>query len=363
MTKQEWMRNEIAGWRSEGVIGGELAETLLMRYPENESRRGRGALLAGMFGALLTGLGIIAIFAANWDSLNRGERAAAAIAPAVICGAIAIWAGMKRVKTMLTWEPLGILWSVSTGAGACLVAQTYQLGGSVPGLILLVALLTLPVVWITRSAAATAFWPAFAVYWAYASEEASGESWLLLVKSLGLAALSVPAYAAFLRGKPGRASLTAVQVVTGLIYTTGMASMTLLAAPVRFWDVPEGIVGVFWAYSAVVFILGLRLRLGCWPTIAAINICGAAAATPFVNAGLYVVSVAGAAAAAWHGIARLRLSWMNTGTGLLLWLVLGKFFECDASFTVKGVVLICLGVALSALNGVIIRKKKRRDGE
>ena len=88
MTKCEWMRNEIAEWRSEGVIGDDLAGKLLARYAERESKISWGAMLAGGFGALMIGLGVIALFAANWDCFGRGERAAISIAPMLVCGGV-----------------------------------------------------------------------------------------------------------------------------------------------------------------------------------------------------------------------------------------------------------------------------------
>ena len=81
MKKEEWIKGEIAKWRSEGVVDGTTADVLLERYRAAESRVGWGAIIAGSFGALLIGLGVIAIFAANWDYLGRAERAMVAIVP------------------------------------------------------------------------------------------------------------------------------------------------------------------------------------------------------------------------------------------------------------------------------------------
>ena len=153
MDRKEWMRQEIAGWRDEGLVDGRTAETLIARYASTAGRISWGVMLAGGFGALMIGLGIIALFAANWDCFGRPARAAISLAPVVLCGLAALVASVKGWKASSFWEPLGILWAIATGAATCLVAQTYQVGGSVPGLILFVSLLALPVVWITRSVA------------------------------------------------------------------------------------------------------------------------------------------------------------------------------------------------------------------
>lgn len=360
MTKYEWIKNEILTWQSEGIINKVLAETLIGRYKTETPKISWGAIIVGAFGALMIGLGIIALFAANWDSLNRPARAAVAVTPLIVCGLIGIIASFKNVKAMAFWEPLGILWCVSTVAAACLVAQTYQVGGSVPGLVLLVALLTLPIVWLTKSVAIMMFWPLFAIVWAAASEDVKGESWSLLVKSFALMALSLPAFIVFLRRKPCRAALVVGLLVTGLLYSLGAAIMTLTVMPYRSWAYPEVLVMVFWVLSAIVLGLGAKFKLPTWPMISTIVISGAAMTTVSQEIWIFGLSVLIAVSIAWYGIWRVKLSYMNIGAALFLWLLLAKFFESKISFTIKGIVLICSGVALTLLNVAMTQFKKRR---
>lgn len=367
MDGRKWMREEIAEWRSVGLIGDDLAETLLARYPAEAAKKGRGAALAGIFGALLTGLGVIALFAANWDWLSRGVRAAVAIAPMAACGAAAVWAGAKRIRAMALWETLGLLWCISTVAATCLVAQTYNLGGSAAGLVFLAAMLTLPAVWATGSAAATALWPLFPVFWACAAREEAPESWLLAAKSLGLAALSLPALAAFLRRNPGEGALIGVQTATGVIYTVGMGCVTLYAAPwqnavAREYEA-EARIGIFCAYSLAVFLAGKKFGLPLWRAVAALVACVCAAFTPWEGMWIYTAAVALSAAAAWYGAAGGRLKWMNCGAATLFWLLAGKFFDSGISFTVKGLAMVSLGVAVLALNLAVARRKRRGKGK
>ena len=93
-----------------------------------------GMMIMGAFGALLTGLGIIAIFAAKWDAFGRETRAFIACLPVVVCGMTAVWAYAKRMTTRFLWEPLGIFWCLSLAAAVCLIDHTYGVGGSTPRL-------------------------------------------------------------------------------------------------------------------------------------------------------------------------------------------------------------------------------------
>ena len=361
MTKREWMCKEIAEWRSEGVIGEDLAEKLLGRYAERESKISWGAMLAGGFGALMIGLGVIALFAANWDCFGRGERAAISVAPLLACGIVALIAARRGVKSMLIWEPLGILWTIATGAAACLVAQTYQVGGSVPGLILFVALLTLPIGWVTRSVMVMSLWPVFGIFWAISYEDANGESSALVFKALALMALSVPGYIAFLRREQSWAALITGQLITGFVYSLGTAIMVCNAMPYIEWPVRgETYVGVFWVCALLVGGVGVFGKLPAWPLIATLVAAGAAMVTTFVSIELFCVALVLASVIAAVGIRKVRLTYTNIGAALFFWLVLSKFFASDVDFTIKGIVLIIAGVALTALNVVMIRFKKRR---
>lgn len=363
MKKEEWLRGEIAKWRSDGIVDAATADALWARYPANESRIGWGAILAGSFGALLVGLGVIAIFAANWECLGRAARAAAAIAPLVACGMVAVLAKAKGWRTMALWEPLGILWFVSTVAAACLVAQTYNLGGSVPDLVLFVAALTLPVVWITRSATAMAVWPVFAIVYALTCLDArhGNAAWPGFAESLLMLAASVPAYVAFVKRRPPRAAFLVGQFATGLVYSVGVA---WIAAAYTKCGIEIGIM-LFWGSSALVMVLAALFKLPVWPTVALV--VASFAATPTVvphgyGLGmfpLYVLSLLFAVATTVYGIAKRRLAYMNIGATLLLYLILVKFFMGDVDFTVKGIVLIVAGVALAALNVALVRAKRR----
>ena len=328
-----------------------------------EGRLSWGAIIAGAFGALMVGLGIIALFAANWDMFGREARAAIAVAPVVACGAVAIAASLKGVRARALWEPLGILWCVSVAAATCLVAQTYQVGGSVPGLVLLVALLMLPAIWTTRAVAPTVLWPILAIVWGGVSLAAgAGESFALAAKGVALMALSLPAYVAFLRSRPPKSALVSAQIVSGLVYSAGLGILLCITLPLD-WGWHDGFLGImiFWLCAALVAGIGCFFRLPAWGAVALVVVAVAAIPTPLLryNTG-FIISLVLMASVVVYGVRKMRLLFTNVGAATFLWLVLAKFFESEASFTVKGIVLIAAGLVLTALNVVLIRLRKGR---
>lgn len=328
-----------------------------------EGRLSWGAIIAGAFGALMVGLGIIALFAANWDMFGREARAAIAVAPVVACGAVAIAASLKGVRARALWEPLGILWCVSVAAATCLVAQTYQVGGSVPGLVLLVALLMLPAIWTTRAVAPTVLWPILAIVWGGVSWDAGAcKSFALAAKGVALMALSLPAYVAFLRSRPPKSALVSAQIVSGLVYSAGLGILLCITLPLD-WGWHDGFLGImiFWLCAALVAGIGRFFRLPAWGAVALVVVAVAAIPTPLLryNTG-FIISLVLMASVVVYGVRKMRLLFTNVGAATFLWLVLAKFFGSEASFTVKGIVLIAAGLALTALNVVLIRLRKGR---
>ena len=359
MDKREWLRREIGAWRDEGIVTEETAEALMRRYQPTERRFSWGVMIAGGFGALMIGLGVIALFAANWDCFGRPVRAAISLTPVVLCGIAALVASAKGWKSMALWEPLGILWCIATAAGTCLVAQTYQVGGSVPGLILFVALLMLPAVWISRSVMAMALWPILAIVWTFAQRDIHPSSFALGFEGLGLMALSLPAYLVFIRREPGKVALVTGQLVTGFVYSLGAAILLLRAWPLG-WNHSNASVLIFWGCSAMIAGAAAVFKLPVWPIVATLVASGAAMVTGVDrDSSLYVVSLVLALGVLAYGVRKLKLSYANIGAALLLWLILAKFFASHLDFTVKGLVLILSGAAITVLNVVFIRLRKR----
>jgi hypothetical protein len=79
--------------------------------------------------------------------------------------------------------------------------------------------------------------------------------------------------------------------------------------------------------------------------------------------GPFVVALLLGVSTSVYGISKVKLSYLNVGAALLLFLVIAKFFESKVSFTVKGLVLICAGVFLTCLNVFMLRYKKRKDNK
>jgi uncharacterized membrane protein len=155
MDKQiRWLLTEIDRWQAEGVVSPEQAGLLRRRYeqPAGESVPW-GLLVFATAGAIVIGLGVILLFAYNWDEIPRYGKLALVFL--VLIGA---HAGGIRLLGRDGWQPrlgeaLAVLGTMFYGAGIWLVAQIYNIDEHYPNGFLFWALGALAMAWAIRSTA------------------------------------------------------------------------------------------------------------------------------------------------------------------------------------------------------------------
>jgi uncharacterized membrane protein len=155
--KTRWLLAEIDRWKAEGVVSPEQAAQLRQRYevpqPPPKEAVPWGLLVFATAGAIVIGLGVILLFAYNWDDIPKLGKLA------LVFGAIigAHFAGI-RLLAKDGWQPklgeaLVALGTMFYGAGIWLVAQIYNIDEHYPNGFLFWALGALAMAWAIRSTA------------------------------------------------------------------------------------------------------------------------------------------------------------------------------------------------------------------
>jgi uncharacterized membrane protein len=128
MQKQiKWLLAEIDRWVAEGIVTQEQAVRLRARYSPAEAGPPWGLIVFASAGAMVIGLGVILLFAYNWDAIPKFGKLA------LVFGAlIAAHAGAVRMLAGEGWRPkmgeaLAVLGTMLYGAGIWLVAQIYNI--------------------------------------------------------------------------------------------------------------------------------------------------------------------------------------------------------------------------------------------
>lgn len=151
MNHIRYLMQELKTWSDEGLIDALTASTIAARYTQQEMKSvAWSRIILGSLGALLVGLGVIALLAANWDTLPRPVRAAIAFMPLFLCVAAYIVGVKKKWTTRGFLEPLGIFWGLSIGTGISLIAQTYNISGDPESFVLSWTLLLIPILYATQ---------------------------------------------------------------------------------------------------------------------------------------------------------------------------------------------------------------------
>jgi hypothetical protein len=165
-----WLLDELPKLIEKGVVDAAAAARLRAHYAlaagEAGSRLGWGMILLATGGAALVGLGIILIFAHNWENWTPEMRVGLSLLPLLAGQGASAWAlrGGSRVWS----EAAGVFTAIAIGASIALIAQTYQMGGDLPRFLLTWLLLAAPLVYVLdASAVASACW-LLALGWAMA---------------------------------------------------------------------------------------------------------------------------------------------------------------------------------------------------
>jgi len=152
MNKQvRWLMTEIDRWTADGLLSPDQATRLRQRYSQPEEGPPWGLLVFASAGAIVIGLGIILLFAYNWDDIPKFGKLA------LIFGAtIGAHAGGIALYRRGDWqrklgEALSLLGTMFYGAAIWLIAQVYHIDEHYPNGFLLWALGALVLAWVLES--------------------------------------------------------------------------------------------------------------------------------------------------------------------------------------------------------------------
>lgn len=164
-----WLLDELNGLVARGVLDEGAAARLRAHYAPAAAapRFSWGLVLLAIGGAALIGLGIILIFAHNWEQWTPGVRAVLSLLPLLAGQAAALYA--LRSGSRAWSEAGGLFTAIAIGASIALIAQTYQFGGDLPRFLMTWLLLAAPLIYLLdASVVAVGCW-ALTLGWALAS--------------------------------------------------------------------------------------------------------------------------------------------------------------------------------------------------
>jgi len=145
-----WLYGELPKLVSKGVLTPDITDKLKEYYGSVEKKDFGQILLAvfGTIGAVLIILGIILLFAFNWDSLIRPVKVLLAFLPLILSQGIVVFVILKKRDSLVWKEASGVFLTGSVGACIGLISQIYHIPGDLGGYLFTWMLLIFPVIYI-----------------------------------------------------------------------------------------------------------------------------------------------------------------------------------------------------------------------
>ncbi len=143
---RKWLESQVERWIGERIIDRSQAERILSLYPEEKPRSWGPIIFAGA-GTVIFGLGVILLFAYNWERIPKFAKLAAVFASLAAAHAAGIYFRARQIGKNFLPDAMHLLGTMLFGAGIWLVAQIYHIDEHYPNGLLIWGLGALFLAW------------------------------------------------------------------------------------------------------------------------------------------------------------------------------------------------------------------------
>ncbi|CAB1076743.1 hypothetical protein D1AOALGA4SA_4538 [Olavius algarvensis Delta 1 endosymbiont] len=161
----KWLLAEIDIWLNEGLIGSDQAESLIRRYRESEQGPAWGRIIFFSIGAILFGLGVILLFAYNWERMHKFAKLAVIAMALLTAHGMGFWLRQSGGRYQAAGEGLHLTGTMFFGAGIWLTAQIYHINEHYPTAFLVWGMGALAMAWSLPSISHAILATALVVLW------------------------------------------------------------------------------------------------------------------------------------------------------------------------------------------------------
>jgi uncharacterized membrane protein len=149
----KWLLTEIDLWIKEGIIAPDQGAALKARYPAPGEGPAWGRIIFFSIGAVLIGLGVILMFAYNWQKMHKFAKLAVIFAALISAHGVGFWLKRPAGRYQVAGEGLHLLGTMLFGAGIWLIAQVYHIDEHYPNALLIWGIGALAMAWALPSMA------------------------------------------------------------------------------------------------------------------------------------------------------------------------------------------------------------------
>jgi uncharacterized membrane protein len=128
----KWLLAEIDLWLNEELIAPDQAQNLKHRYQVSDQGPAWGRIIFFSIGAVLFGLGVILLFAYNWEKMHKFAKLAVIVLALLTAHGTGFWLRQPAGRYRSAGEGLHLTGTMLFGAGIWLVAQIYHIDEHYP---------------------------------------------------------------------------------------------------------------------------------------------------------------------------------------------------------------------------------------
>ncbi|MBI3986794.1 MAG: DUF2157 domain-containing protein [Lentisphaerae bacterium] len=132
-----WLEQELPEWVKDGLVSVSQAGAIRARYAEKESGGTWGTALFSGIGGVIIGLGVILLFAYNWQAVPKFWKMAIILGGLALTHAVGIQLFLRSDRFRGLGEAIGLMGTMFFGAGIWLVAQIYNIDEHFPNAFLI----------------------------------------------------------------------------------------------------------------------------------------------------------------------------------------------------------------------------------
>lgn len=137
--KINWLHSEVQRWLREGIVDASQARSISGLYPLPQTKTSRpwALMVFSGIGAVIVGLGVILLFAYNWDQMSKFAKLSVVFGSLILAHLIGIMLFVRSERFRGIGESLCLLGTMLFGAGIWLIAQIYHIEEHYPNAFLL----------------------------------------------------------------------------------------------------------------------------------------------------------------------------------------------------------------------------------
>jgi len=187
-----WLYREIPVLVAKGIFSEETAGKIRQYYGDVnlKSKMQMALTIFSVIGAACVGLGIMLLFAYNWDALSKAQRTFLAFLPLVISNILLYWAVFNDKRSTSVREGLSVFNMLAVGGAIALISQIYHLPGDIDSFLLTWMVLSIPLVYLMSASLPAILYLLGITTWSAMSQNSGGHALLFWP----LLALFIPHY-------------------------------------------------------------------------------------------------------------------------------------------------------------------------